>query len=117
MGPHHYVSYYKVKIYDTAVVRVSVNNFSRPNVLPAGQPCSLLPEKERFTGYLSLIIALEKAKAGALAYIEQLHKSGKYQEIVNYRKAHYEDLNINLVDSNIRKIEQELLSEATQQPE
>jgi hypothetical protein len=61
-----------------------------------------------FHGFLSRIRAMEYAKAGALKYISKLIDDGErgYDLLIKYREAHYEDLNINLTDKNIRKLEE-----------
>lgn len=108
MAQHGYLRYYQVKIHDTNVLPVYANDFKRLQVRPAYTKLQLLPADEMSMGYLSLVVALEKAKAGALSYLEQLAKAGKKQEIIAYRIAHYEDLNINLIDRRIRQVEQAL---------
>ncbi|WP_345949294.1 hypothetical protein ABDD95_20835 [Mucilaginibacter sp. PAMB04274] len=108
MAQYCYFKYYQVKLHDTVIIPVSVNNFRRLPELPSGAAIQLLSKNERYVGYCTLIEALEKAKAGALAYLEQLADDGKEQEILDYRIAHYEDLNMNLVDRNIRKVEHAL---------
>lgn len=71
-------------------------------------PALTLPAKaSMFYGFLSPIKAMEYAKAGALKYIAKLIDEGEksYGLLMKYRETHYEDLNINLTDKNIRKLE------------
>ncbi|MEO3402863.1 hypothetical protein AAFN85_03110 [Mucilaginibacter sp. CAU 1740] len=98
--------YYRVKAGDTLVHPVYL--LCWPVLHPAGTNYRLLPEDERFAVYPDLVTALEKAKAGALAYIGRLISSGKagLPELLQYRIDHYEDLNVNLTEANIRRIEQ-----------
>ena len=71
---------------------------------------SLPSDDLMFYEYNDKIKAMEMAKSGALAYIntlinDALQAIGKLKK---YRDEHYEDLNTNLVDSNIRRLEREM---------
>jgi hypothetical protein len=63
-----------------------------------------------FYGYLNKAIAMEKAKAGALVYINQMVKEVErgIQKLEQYRNDHYDDLNVNLLDANINKIKRQM---------
>jgi hypothetical protein len=114
-----FFKFYKVLKNDTAVVEVSANDFKpfdavyseiKTNcVLNTGQcPFFSLPADEfMFCGFLSEIKAMEHAKAGALKYIAKLIEGGDatYNLLLEYREAHYDDLNIHLTEKNIRQLE------------
>lgn len=104
--------YYKVKAGDTLVHPVYLLCWpvSHP---AAGTNYRLLPQDERFVVYQDLVTALEKAKAGALAYIGRLISQGGagLPELLQYRMDHYEDLNVNLTAANISRIEQQVLDD------
>ncbi|MDV6217845.1 hypothetical protein R1T15_25250 [Mucilaginibacter sp. L3T2-6] len=127
MKKNNFIKYYRVYKNDTSVTEVSVNDF-KP-VLPgrfkrgipiAGPgdahcplPCfeySLPPDGSMFFGYPDKVTAMEKAKAGALAYINEMIKEVELgiKKLVQYRNDHYEDLNINLLDANIRRLKKEM---------
>lgn len=108
-----YFKFYRVNQNDTTVIPTSCNNFK---VAVKAHPTNnsaycLLPEQERYYGYRDLVLAMEKAKEGALAYINRLINKGETgsAELLKYRVDHYEDLHVNLVDANIRRVEQNLL--------
>jgi hypothetical protein len=63
-----------------------------------------------FYGYLDKAVAMEKAKAGALAYINQMVKEVEkgIKKLEQYRDDHYHDLNINLLDANINRIKKQM---------
>jgi hypothetical protein len=122
MAKYRFNKFYRVFTNDTTVTEVSFNDFrcvvrgfakeSRTGNL-AGQlssfshhPYSLLPEKEMFYGYELKTQAMEMAKSGALRHIEALIAEGPQstESVYQYRFEHYEDLNFNLTDSNIRKL-------------
>jgi hypothetical protein len=111
-GPHRYYKYYRVNKNDTSISEISVNDF-KPVVPKAAGKLSLLPGMDTFCLYTDIGQAMEKAKAGAQAYIEQLINRGDdgLPELLQYRMDHYEDLNINLVNANIQKEESEMLSD------
>jgi len=106
---HNYYKYYRVNKNDTAVTEISVNDFKPVSAKPAG---ALTLERDILL-FSDIGQAMEKAKDGAQAYIEQLIERGDegLPELLQYRMDHYEDLNINLVDANIQKEESEMLSE------
>jgi hypothetical protein len=111
MQQHNFTNYYRVYRHDTAVTKISTNDFN-PVVTHIAFPLvySLPTDGTMFYGYLNQIEAMEKAKAGALAYINGIIK--KVDEGINqlkqYRVEHYEDLNINQLDANIRRLEAEM---------
>jgi hypothetical protein len=123
-GTKPYLKFYKVFKYGTSVIEVLTNDFRD---LPATcrvqnthnsvnithkKDFSLPDGSHMFYGYISKVRAMEYAKAGALRYISKLIEEGEKSHglLLKYREAHYDDLNINLTDRNIRKIESELNS-------
>ena len=104
----HY--YYLVFKNDTSVTLASAFSLFSPSKITRGALYRLPPDDEVFYGYPDLVTALEKAKAGALAYIDELIRQGDkaLPKLLQYRVDHYEDLNVNLVEDNIRRVEQEL---------
>jgi hypothetical protein len=114
-----YFKFYKVFKNETSVNEVFTNSFEifKPTHLKIKAACALnsrehpaffLPADEfMFCGFLSRIKAMEYAKAEALKYINKLINDGEksYKLLLKYREVHYEDLNINLIDRNIRKLE------------
>jgi hypothetical protein len=110
---HNYDCYYRVDRNDTTVTRVSTNDFKQGRHLLTSYGdtvYTLRLEYELCYQCVSLVGAMEKAKAWALVHIEQLIKKGEpgLPELLQYRKDHYEDLHINLVDANIQLVEQEI---------
>ena len=117
-----YCKFYKVFKNDTSVTEVFTNDFKtfRPTYQKIKAACALhsrehpafsLPADDfMFYGFLSRIRAMEYAKARALRYISKLIEDGEkgYDLLIKYSEDHYDDLNINLTDRNIRKIEWEL---------
>lgn len=127
MKKNNFIKYYRVYKNDTSVTEVSVNDFKPvlPKRFKRGIPvagpgdalyptpcfeCSLPPDDRMFYGYLNKATAMERAKAGALAYINQMIKEVELgiKKLVQYRNDHYEDLNINLLDANIRRLKKEM---------
>ena len=111
MQQHNFTNYYRVYQHDTAVTKVSANDFKQVITHIAFSPVYSLPtDGTMFYGYLNQIEAMEKAKAGALAYINEIIKKVDegIDQLKQYRIDHYEDLNINLLDANIRRLEQEM---------
>jgi len=114
-----YCKFYKVLKNDTSVTEVSTNDFKSfgPAYLKIKAACSLhsvgspafslRSDDEFFYGFLSRVVAMEHAKAGALAYIGQLIEQGEKSIalLLKYREDHYDDLNFNLTDRNIKNIE------------
>jgi len=119
-----YFKFYKVFKDDTAVKEVFTNDFKsfKSTYLKIKAACrvhsairpafSLADDDHMYYGSLSQIKTMEHAKAEALKYIGKLIDGGEksYNLLLQYREDHYEDLNINLVDRNIRKLERALLS-------
>jgi hypothetical protein len=117
-----YYKFYKVFKNQTSVTEILINDFKifQPAYIKIKIACALhswqrrafsLPADDAmFYGFISRIRAMEFAKAKALKYISKLIDEGEegYSLLLKYREDHYEDLNVNLTDSNIRKIEWEL---------
>jgi len=126
MRHQYFIKYYRVYKNDTAVTEVSANDFkpvlqrrlgTKPadvtgprDVLCSIPLYSLPPDENMFYGYLDKAIAMEKAKAGALVYINQMVKEVErgIQKLEQYRNDHYDDLNVNLLDANINKIKRQM---------
>jgi hypothetical protein len=111
MQQHNFTNYYRVYQHDTAVTKVSANDFKPVVTRIAFQPIYSLPtDGTMFYGYLNQIEAMEKAKAGALAFINGIIKNidKGINQLKQYRVEHYDDLNIILLDANIRRLEQEM---------
>jgi hypothetical protein len=122
MERHSFQKFYRVFKNETAVAEISYNNFRHvvrdfKKEAQTGNSVdelfsvpyhtySLLPEKERFYGYKLKTRAMEIAKEGALKHIEDLISEGdaSIDKVYQYRFDHYEDLNINLTESNIRRL-------------
>jgi len=79
---------------------------------PAAFAWSLLPDDKMFYGYSTRARAMQKAKDGAMSYINQLTKEDDPGELKlkQYREDHYQDLNVTLLDANIRRIENETIT-------
>jgi hypothetical protein len=124
---NNFIKYYRVFKNDTAVTEVSVNDFKpvfgKRNLvaLLVGAPVdvlctiphvqySLLADDSMFYGYLNKFRAMEKAKEGALAYINQMIEDVEVgmKKLAKYRHDHYSDLNVSLLDANIRRIKKEI---------
>ncbi|WP_184547185.1 hypothetical protein [Mucilaginibacter sp. FT3.2] len=113
LKPHPYYRYYRVNKNDTALHAFSANDFRpRPTVLTTICDYSLLPGWQGYYQYADIGQAMEKAKSGALNHIEQLITGGEASlpELLQYRMDHYEDLQINLVYSNIQLVEASTIS-------
>jgi hypothetical protein len=111
MQQHNFTNYYRVYQHDTAVTKVSANDFKQVITHIAFPPVYSLPtDGTMFYGYLNQIEAMEKAKAGALAYINGIIQKVDegIDQLKQYRVDHYQDLNINLLDTHIRRLEQEM---------
>ncbi|PST82761.1 hypothetical protein C7T94_08925 [Pedobacter yulinensis] len=109
--------YYQVFLNDTTVTRVSANDFKPQAALPlmarhtpTRSAYSLPAAEAMFYGYASRVNAMEKAKSGAIKHIGSLidRAEKSIQAIKAYRMAHHTDLNVTLLDANIRKLEKEL---------
>ncbi len=122
MEKNCYIKYFKVSKNDTAVTEISTNDFKpvalnrfkrgmpvfvQSDDLNAGQAFnySLLSEKDSFYGYLEKAVAMERAKSGALIYINSMIREieAGIAKLIKYRIDHYDDLNRNLLDENIKK--------------
>ncbi|WP_129715896.1 hypothetical protein [Pedobacter sp. SYP-B3415] len=116
--------FYQVFLNDTAVSRISSNDFKQSvafsNKISVPGPhkdalgrCtaySLPPAANMYYGYPTQVEAMEMAKAGALRHIDKLTaiaESG-INALKAYRMEHYTDLNVTLVDANIRRLEKQL---------
>jgi hypothetical protein len=119
MKNHSFTKYYRVFQHDTTVTEISVNDFktsfvcSHVSSFLAGEdsPIFSLPtDGSMFYGYLSKIKAMEMAKAGALSYMNRIIKQVQdgIDLLTNYRSDHYEDLNVGLLEANIRRLEQQM---------
>lgn len=121
MEKRSFNKYYRVFTDHTVVTEVSFNDFKPPIVrktlkeisaLHSGNKAlavvwdtySLLPEKDRYYGYLSKSRALKMAKVAALKVINKLIAEGPASDfkVYQYRFDHYDDLNFNLIESAIR---------------
>ncbi len=119
--------YYRVFKNQTTVTVKSANDFKPVNGFDLaaslmlnknidGQSPSLdagfvLPEDElMFYAYTTRVRAMEMAKSGALSYINKMIAEVELgiKRLKDYRSQHYQDLNINLIDANIRKLEREM---------
>jgi len=107
--------YYRVYKNETAVTEVTANDFkprSTKGMVNDTSPIfyTLPADNFMFFDYPDKVDAMENAKAGALRYIYFLIKEAEncILKLKDYRDAHYEDLNINLLDSNIRRLEKEM---------
>lgn len=98
-----YYKYYQVFKHNTNIIEITVNDLKPVNNRPDGE-LTLAPEAKEYALFTDIGRAMEKAKAGALAYIEQLIARGEEgkDELLQYRMAHYEDLNVNLLEENIQ---------------
>jgi len=107
---HNYLKYYKIAKSQTALIEVSTNDFTLTHFQKTNKAVyTVRPDTKLFDLYIDIGQAMEKAKSGALAYISELISEGEAseQKLLQYRKDHYEDLHINLVDSNIQEVEEE----------
>lgn len=124
---NNFVRFYRVLDHDTTVTEVSAHDLKATplRLYKKGIPVydkaerpdhelyfqySLLPHAERFYGYTSKVQAMEKAKQGAVTYINAMLADieGGIARLKAYRSAHYHDLNTTLLDANIRKLEKEI---------
>jgi len=122
-----FVKYYRVFKNDTTVTEISANDFKPvarvqfKRVMPIGFPVDVLISIPYFQyslpangamyyGYLSKVKAMEKAKAGALLYINTMIADVEQgiEKLKAYRMHHYTDLNTNLLDASIRRVEKQM---------
>ncbi|OOQ56593.1 hypothetical protein [Mucilaginibacter pedocola] len=121
MKNRSYICFYRVYKHDTVVTEVRSNDFkprtsakfdrglpvAHPEEMNGSPQCyyELPPDELMFYGYLDKALAMEKAKAGALAYIGQMISDVEQgiKKLTQYRQDHYEGLNIDLLDAQIRK--------------
>ncbi len=104
--------YYRVYKNETAVYEISDMDF-KPGLTAhfvRGNIYSMPQDDKMFYDYTDRIEAMKKAKAGALCYIDSLITKAEdgIDNLKQYRIDHYDDLNINLIDSNIRRLEREM---------
>ncbi len=104
--------YYRVYDNETEVAEVSVNDF-KPIVfrrLPSGEGYTLSSVKQKFRDYINRAEAMEQAKEGALAYINQMIADAEQaiERLIKYRNDHHDDLNYNLLEVNIRKFKKQM---------
>jgi len=127
MKQQNYTRYYRVFKNDTIITEFSANDFQPLKLKASGGkwiiantgeilgaiadiPYVLPPLGVLYYGYKTHAKAMEGAKAGALYYINSLIAMGEAgaQTLLQYRMDHYEDLNINLVETNIYEVENNL---------
>lgn len=127
MKQNSFIKYYRVFKHDTHVTEISVNDFlpvtthrfkrgwytEKPIEKFSSIPShayTLPVDAEMFYGYVNKIKAMEKAKAGAISYINQMIKEVEtgINKLKQYRNDHYEELNLNLTDASIRRLEKEM---------
>lgn len=127
MKRNNYIKYYRVFKNQTAVTEISTNDFKPSHFIrfKRGLPlafsekdmavflafCYSLPaDQEMYYGYTSKTRAMEKAKEGALTYINRMIDEvvQGIKKLKDYRSEHHPDLNITLLDANIRKLEREM---------
>ncbi len=104
--------YYRVYQNRTAVTEVSVNDF-RPvpkTPLVFGGSYSLPEKNDLFRDYVDRAEAMEQAKLGALAHINEMISEVEVAiaRLINYRNDNHEDLNVNLLEANIRKFKRQM---------
>lgn len=131
MKQQNYIRYFRVFKNETLITEISTNDFRPLKLRASGKRwligntgevlCAISAIDYRlsdslFYGYRTHIEAMKMAKAGALSHINSLIAMGKQgeQSLLQYRMDHYEDLNINLVEANIYKIENNLPDVADQ---
>lgn len=121
----NYHHYYRVVAHETQITKISTNNFTRINFMTYRtiwtnhhpvkvfssiiDKLSLVQSKRlAYRDFVDCITAMESAKSGALSYINSLIKQADLNiaALKQYRMDHYDDLNKNLLDSNIRRLEQ-----------
>ena len=123
MKRNNYTRYFRVFKNDTAVTEIFANDFipvltrRLKHGLPVNTPVdalnaiaySLPPDDAMFYGYLKQAHAMQKAKDSALNYINFLIKEAGpgTKKLKQYREDHYYDLNVTLLDANIRRVENE----------
>lgn len=104
--------YYRVYKNETTVSEIFDMDFKPgPTAhFKGGSVYSMPVDDAMFYDYTDRIDAMERAKAGALSYINSLIKKVEngIDDLKQYRIDHYDDLNINLIDSNIRRLEREM---------
>lgn len=105
-------TYFRVYLHQTSISEVPANDFKRTAsyVKDSGAVYSLPIESKMFSDYTGIVEAMERAKVGAISQIDKLIGKGEggTEELYQYRNDHYNDLNFNLIDANIRKVESEL---------
>lgn len=106
---HVYYRYFQVDQNDTTIRVISANNFKPNGSRPSGA-LRLQPGIRHFWLSTDIGRTMKRAKANAQACIEALIARGEEgrPELLQYRIDHYEDLNINLVEANIEKVEREM---------
>ncbi|MEP6613279.1 MAG: hypothetical protein ABJA76_15370 [Mucilaginibacter sp.] len=118
-GRKPYFKFYKVMKTDTRVTEISTNDFElfTPDYFKIKAACRshsrlhpaffIAADGPIYCGFLSRFRAMEHAKAGALKYIAKLIDGGeqRYGQLLKYRSEHFDDLNVNLTDGNIQKLE------------
>ncbi|MCL4642044.1 MAG: hypothetical protein M5Z89_23775 [Olivibacter sp.] len=119
-----YYRYYRVSINNTEITEMSSNDFTRINMKPfntiwkdnhpvkvyyslTNQAYSLTGVRSIQQDFVDKITAMEHAKSGALHYISSLiaQADAVIAVLKQYRIDHYDDLNKNLLEDNIRRLE------------
>lgn len=120
----NYHHYYRVATHETQIIEMSAHNFTRINFMtyrtiwtdhhPVKVFSSIMDKltltqsiRLAYRDYVDRVTAMEYAKSGALSYITSLIKQVDLSiaTLKQYRMDHYDDLNKNLLDSNIRRLE------------
>jgi hypothetical protein len=104
--------FFRVYLHETSISEMPANDFKRTAAFSKDvTPTYSLPsDTDMFYDYPGIVQAMEGAKTGAISHINKLLKKAGdgAEELFQYRYDHYNDLNFNLTESNIRKVESEL---------
>lgn len=103
---------YTVPYHSTKVVPITLHLSGALNIRKRDPAATyrLLEKTDMYYGFANRVDAMKYAKTSALAHITALVgqiKAG-IKKLKIYREEHYEDLNINLLDSEIGKLEKEM---------
>ncbi|MGF7080978.1 hypothetical protein [Mucilaginibacter sp. UYCu711] len=98
--------YFRVFQNETSITEVFGNESQLPQSETSTTVDTSSPVGNRWKDYSLRSEAMEMAKAGALEYIDELIGQGEsgLGALLQYRMDHYEDLNINLIYSNIENV-------------
>ncbi|MEH6305706.1 hypothetical protein RYH73_08625 [Olivibacter sp. CPCC 100613] len=119
-----YYRYYRIFTDTTEITTMSSNDFVRINMKPfktiwkdnhpvkvyyslTNQVYSLIGVRLIQQDFVDKVTAMENAKIGALRFISSLIEQADaiIATLKQYRIDHYDDLNKNLLDNNIRRLE------------